>query len=187
MVKDTGNTKKHKKNRGIIICLVIVLTLLAMAVAAAVYVLGSYHIVNGKFYAKNTAVLDLLEEEIKPSHYDKLREKMPDCEIQWNIPFQGGDLPNDVTEITITSLSEKDIAVLDYAQKLTTVQAEGCTDYEALAQLRQHRPEVDVNYSIAFSDGGRSWDAERLEFSGITEADISLLQAAVMIRKWWKL
>ena len=176
MVKDTGNTPKQKKNRGVIICLVIVLSLLAMAVAAAVYVLGSYHIVSGKLYAKNTEVLNLLEEEIKPGHYDKLREKMPDCEIQWNIPFQGGNLPSDVTEITITSLSEEDIAILDYAQQLTTVQAEGCTDYKALAQLQQHRPEVKVNYSIAFSDGDRSWDTERLEFSGITEADMSLLQ-----------
>ena len=159
MVKDTGNTPKYKKNRGIVIGLVIVLTLLAVVVAAAAYVLGNYHIVNGRFYDKNTTVLNLLEEEIKPSHYDKLREKMPDCEIRWNIPFQGGSLPNDVTEITITSLSEKDIAILDYAQKLTTVQAEGCTDYETLAQLRQHHPEVEVHYSIAFSDGGRSWDA----------------------------
>lgn len=176
MVKDTGNAKKYKENKGVIICFVVVLTLLAMAVAAAVYVLGSYHIVGGKFYAKNTTVLNLLEEEIKPSRYDKLKEKMPDCEIQWNIPFQGGNLPNDVTEITITSLSEEDIALLDYARKLTTIQAEGCTDYETLAQLRQHRPEVEVNYRIVFSNGGHSWDAERLELSGITEGDISLLQ-----------
>ena len=176
MLKDTGNTKKQNKNRGIIICLVIVLALLAMVVAAAVYVLGSYHIVGGRFYDKNTAVLNLLEEEIKPSHYDKIREKMPDCEIRWNIPFQGGNIPSDVTEITITNLSEKDIAILDYAQKLTTVQAEGCTDYEALEQLQQQRPEVDVNYSIAFSTGGRPWDVERLELSGITEEDISLLR-----------
>ena len=176
MLKDTGNTKKQNKNRGIIICLVIVLALLAMVVAAAVYVLGSYHIVGGRFYDKNTAVLNLLEEEIKPSHYDKIREKMPDCEIRWNIPFQGGNIPSDVTEITITNLSEKDIAILDYAQKLTTVQAEGCTDYEALEQLQQQRPEVEVNYSIAFSTGGRPWDVERLELSGITEEDISLLR-----------
>ena len=176
MLKDTGNTKKQNKNRGIIICLVIVLALLAMVVAAAVYVLGSYHIVGGRFYDKNTAVLNLLEEEIRPSHYDKIREKMPDCEIRWNIPFQGGNIPSDVTEITITNLSEKDIAILDYAQKLTTVQAEGCTDYEALEQLQQQRPEVEVNYSIAFSTGGRPWDVERLELSGITEEDISLLR-----------
>ena len=176
MLKDTGNTKKQNKNRGIIICLVIVLALLAMVVAAAVYVLGSYHIVGGRFYDKNTAVLNLLEEEIRPSHYDKIREKMPDCEIRWNIPFQGGNIPSDVTEITITNLSEKDIAILDYAQKLTTVQAEGCTDYEALEQLQQQRPEVEVNYSIAFSTGVRPWDVERLELSGITEEDISLLR-----------
>lgn len=168
--------QKKKGKKGFIIFLTVILVLLAAAVAAAVYVLASYHIVDGKFYAKDTAVLNLREEEIKSRHYDKLREKMPDCEIQWNIPFQGGDLANDVTEITVTSLSEEDIAMLDYAQNLTTVQAEGCTNYEALAQLRQHRPEVEVHYSIVFSDGSRSWDAERVEFSGITEEDISLLQ-----------
>lgn len=176
MVKYAGNSPKQKKNKGVIICLVIVLILLAMAVAAAVYVVVCYHIVDGELYARDSAVLNLREEEIVPSHYDKLRKKMPDCEIQWNIPFQGGNLPNDVTEITVTTLTETDIEMLDYAQRLVTVNAEEVNDYEILALLRQRRPEVEVRYSIDFSDSGRSWDVERVEFSGLVQEDIRLLQ-----------
>ena len=175
MAKDARNSRKKGK-KGFIIFLAVILLLLALVVAAAVYVVVNYHIVDGKLYEKDAAVLDLREEEIKPGHYDKLREKMPDSEIRWNIPFQGGNLANDVTEITVTSLTEKDIAALDYARQLTTVEAEGCADYEALELLRQQRPELEVNYSVAFSDGNRSWDVETVEFTGVTEADIQLLK-----------
>ena len=150
--------------------------MLIIAVAAAVWVVSRYHIVAGMFYLKDAAVLDLREEEITPSHYDKIKEKMPDCEIRWNIPFQDGTLADDVTEIAVTSLTEADVQRLDYARHLKTVQAEGCSDYEVLALLRQHRPEVEVSYSVALSSGSYAWDVEMLMLGGVAEEDIHLLK-----------
>lgn len=176
-MKMNGKTpRKQKGKKGLVIFLTVLLVLLTVIVGAAVWVLGNYHMVSGKLYPKDARVLDLREEEIKPGHFDKVRAKMPDCEILWNIPFQGGSLANDATEITVTTLAKADVQLLDYARKLQTVEAEGCTDYEALDLLRQHRPELKVTYSIAFSGGSYSWDMETLVLSSVTEEDAQLLK-----------
>lgn len=176
MGKYANHPQKLGKKKGLPVFLMIVAILLAVAVAAAAWVAVKYHMVGGKLYDKDTQILDLREEELKPSQFDKLEEKMPDCEIQWNIPFQGGLLENDATEITVTTLSEEDIALLDYAEQLKTVHAEGCTDYENLTLLRQKRPEVEVNYEVTFGQDRYRWDVETLLLNNIAEAEIPLLK-----------
>ena len=178
-----ANTPKKQKGKGFVIFLTIVLILLAAAVAAAVWVVVNYHIVSGTLYPKNAEVLDLRSEDIDPKYYEKLSEKMPDCEIRWNIPFQDGILADDVTEITVTALAEKDLEQLDYARQLKTVNAEGCRDYEVLEQLRQRRPEVEVRYSVAFSSGSYSWDVEELLLDSVAEEDILLLKHLPNLKK----
>ena len=175
--------KKKKGNLGCIFFLAITMILLVAVVAGAVWVLMHYHIVSGKFYPKDAAVLDLREEEIKPRYFDKLSEKMPETEIRWNIPFQGSTLADDVTEITVTTLSEKDVEILDYARQLQTVHAEGCTDYEVLELLRQRRPELDINYSVVFSGGSCPWDQETLIFNSFAEEEISLFKHLPNLKK----
>ncbi len=176
MGKYADKPQKQKRNKGLVVFLAVVLILLAAAVGGAVWVLMHYHIVSGTFYPKDVQVLDLREEDITPRYFDKLREKMPDCRIRWNIPFQGGILADDAAEITVTTLSEEDVALLDYARELKTVHAEGCTDYEVLAMLRQRRPELEVNYSVAFSQDRYRWDVETVLLSDVAEADIPLLK-----------
>ena len=176
MGKYAESTGKKRGNKGFVIFLAVLLVLLAALAAAGVWVTANYHIVSGKLYEKDAAVLDLREEDMTPARVDKIRQKMPDCEIRWNIPFQGGTLSDDVKEITITALTQEDIVLLDYARQLQTVQAEGCTDYAALAHLRQHRPELQVNYRVAFSGGSYAWNVETLVLNSVTEADIHLLK-----------
>ena len=168
--------QKKKGKKGFIIFLTVILVLLTVAVAASVWVLTRYHIVAGEFYPKDAAVLDLRDEEISPNRFDRIRGKMPEAEIRWNIPFQGGTLANDVQEITITTLSEKDVQLLEYAQQLKTVHAEDCTDYDSLTLLRQRRPEVDVRYNIVFGTDRYDWDLETLLLNNIAEAEIPLLK-----------
>ena len=166
----------QKRKNGLILALAAVALLLAAAVGAAVWVLVHYHVVGGKLYPKDAVVLDLRGEKIKPGHFDKLSEKLPDCEIRWDIPFQEGFLADDVKEVTVMTLSATDVERLDYARQLRIVQAEGCTDYEALAMLRQRRPELSVRYSVAFSGGRYSWNVETLVLDSVTEEDIHLLK-----------
>ena len=183
MGKYTKKTKKQKGKKGLIITLAVIFILLAAVVGAAVWVLMNYHIISGKLYAKDLEVLDLRSQKVNPGQVEKLSEKMPDCDIRWNIAFQDGYLENDVTEVTVTSLSEKDLEQLDYARQLKTVKAEGCTDYEILELLRQQRPEVEVSYSVAFSSGSCPWDQEALRWNSVTEEDISLLKHLPNLKK----
>ena len=176
MGKYSQTARKQTGKRGLMISLAVIAAVLTGIVAAAVWVTVNYHIVAGKFYPRDMAVLDLREEDMKPEHVDKLRKKMPDCEIRWNIPFQGGALADDVTEITITSLTEQDVRMLGYARDLESVQAEGCTDYDALELLRRQRPELTVSYGVTLSSGSYSWDMETLVLNSVTEEDISLLK-----------
>ena len=176
MGKYASNPQKQRGKKGFIIFLSVVMILLVIVVAAGAWVAARYHIVSGKFYPKDAAVLDLREEEVRPAQFDKLQEKMPEAQIRWNIPFQDGTLADDVTEITVTALTEADVERLDYALHLKTVHAEGCTDYEVLELLRQRRPEVEVRYSVAFSGGSYAWDVETLMLATVAEEDIHLLQ-----------
>ena len=183
MGKYANNTKKQKGKKGLIITLAVIFILVAAAVGTAVWVLMNYHIVSGKLYAKDLEVLDLRSQEVDPSYVEKLSEKLPDCDIRWNIAFQGGHLEDDVTEVTVTALSEKDLEQLDYARQLKTVKADGCADYEMLELLRQRRPEVEVSYSVAFSSGSCPWGQEALRWSSVTEEDVSLLKHLPNLKK----
>lgn len=183
MEKCSNNTKNRKDNKGFIALLMVIAILLTAAVAAAVWVVMNYHIVSGKLYAKDLQVLDLRNEAVDPGYIAKLHEKLPDCEIRWNIAFQGGNLANDATAITVSSLSEEDVEQLDYAGNLKTVNAEGCTDYKTLELLRQRRPEVKVSYSVAFSSGSCPWSQEELLWTSVTKEDISLLEHLPNLKK----
>lgn len=157
--------------------MILVCILLVAAVAAGVvWSLTHYCLVDMKMYARDTRSLDLRGEEISVSHYEKLAEVLPDCEIQWNVPFQDGVYPDDTTEITVTSLTEADIQALNYLTKLETVHAENCRDYAQLKQLQEARPEVQVEYSIVFGDGtAAALDAREVTLSTVTEDDAVLL------------
>ena len=176
MGKYSNAPQKQNGKKGLVIFLSVILALLVAAVVAAGFVALRYHIIDAQFYPKDSKVLDLRGKEIKVAHYEKISEKMPDCVIRWDIPFQGGLLADDAREITVTTLSEKDIEMLDYARQLETVQAQNCSDYEALSLLRQKRPDLNVNYSIAFSRESFAWDVDTLVLTGVSQEDIHQLQ-----------
>ena len=176
MGKFEKKPQKRKNKKGLIIALSAVALLSAVVAGIFAVTAIRYHIVDAKLYAKDLKTLDLRGQEIRVNHYRKLTEKMPDCDIRWDIPFQDGVLEDDAREVTVTTLTAQDVERLDYAENLQTVHAEGCRDYDALAQLRQRRPELDVRYNIAFSADEFSWDLDTLLLNSVAEDDIQLLQ-----------
>lgn len=176
MGKFETKQQKRRNKKGLIIALSAVALLMAVVVGIFAVTAIRYHIVDGKLYAKDLELLDLRGQEIRVNHYRKLAEKLPDCDIRWDIPFQNGVLEDDAREITVTALSAKDVERLDYAKNLQTVHAEGCRDYDALAQLRHRRPELDVRYTVAFSAGDFSWDLDTLLLNSVAEGDAQLLK-----------
>ncbi len=104
----------------------------------------------------NAEFLDLREEEVSLDHYKALQAQLPGCKIIWNVPFQGGVVSSDATEITVKTLTQEDVEqIVAYLPAVQKVDAFECQDYAALRALAEKRPELDVQYSVNL--GGASF------------------------------
>ena len=165
----------YQKERKLNPVLLAVLAVVLLAVGIAVWFLLTHVRVAGTFYSRNADVLDLRFADITTADYDKLRKKTPNSEILWRIPFQGKTYDQDTDVLYVTSLTDEDVAALDYFTRLKTVEAQECTDYPQLAALAARRPEVTVEYTVTID--GRKYDQDTavVSVSGITEEEIDLL------------
>ena len=165
----------YQKERKLNPVLLAVLAVVLLAVGIAVWFLLTHVRVAGTFYSRNADVLDLRFADITTADYDKLREKAPNSEILWRIPFQGKTYDQDTDVLYVTSLTDEDVAALDYFARLKTVEAQECTDYPQLAALTARRPEVAVEYTVTVDDREYTQDTAVVSVSGITEEEINLL------------
>lgn len=158
----------NKKKMG----LAALLVLLAVGIALT-WLLSTYYIVDTKLYRKDTQALDLRGQTVSVSHYEKLKERLPEAEIRWDVPFQGNLLADDTGEVTVTELSAEDARILaGHLPKLQTVSAEDCSDYENLLWLKQQRPEVRVEYQVPLDGKKYAGTAADVILSSVTEEDI---------------
>lgn len=134
--------------------------------------------VEGVAYEKELAFLDLRGTGASMAHYEAMRQALPDCEIRYDLPFQGSFYPDDTQELTITSLTEEEIPLLDYLPGLKTVHGEGCTDYASLMALAQHRPDCQVLYTVSLYGTDYPQDTRELSF-GSESLDLSQLETAL--------
>ena len=58
----------------------------------------------------------------------------------------------------VTSLTDEDVATLDYFTQLKSVEAQECTDYAQLTALAARRPAVAVDYAVTID--GRKYDQD---------------------------
>ena len=107
--------------------------------------------------------LDLRDTGITAEDYEMLREALPECEILWSVPFQGGYLDSDSRTVTVTVLSEEDLLALDYLTDLDYVDASNCTDYAQLVALQQRRSDCAVDYTVSIA--GQSWTTDTCEMT----------------------
>lgn len=149
----------------LVIVLVVILLVLVLLVGGALGFLwyrDNHIFVEGTAYPVAAQSLDLREEDISFGHYESLRSKLPNCEILWSVPFQGGRYPSDSETLTVTSLTQQDVALLvAYFPDLKTVDAAGCTDYTVLELLKAQMPECDVRYQVSL--GGKSFAPDAIE------------------------
>ena len=165
----------YQKERKLNPVLLIVLAAALLAVGIAVWFLLTHVWVAGTFYSRNADVLDLRFANVTTADYDKLRKKAPNSEILWRIPFQGKTYDQDTDVLYVTSLTDEDVATLDYFTRLKTVEAQKCTDYPQLAALTARRPEVTVEYAVTIDGREYPQDTAVVSISGITEEEINLL------------
>lgn len=146
-----------------------------IACVGAIWYIAGHIFVDGRVYPRNAQTLDLRREEISAEHYEKLRRKLPGCQIQWDIPFQGEYLPQNTIEVTVENLTDGQVRQLDYLLELETVRAENCTDYAALAALKARRPEVEVIYNVVLGGETYPQDTRELTITGISEEEVERL------------
>lgn len=151
--------------------IILLAVLLVLALAAVGGILGYNHwyqsnhvFVGDVAYEKELTFLDLRGTGASLEYYESLRSQLPDCEIRYDLPFQGGFYPDDTKELTLSALTDAEVELLDYLPLLETVDARGCTDYAQLMALQQRRPECKVLYTVSFFGVDYDQDAGAMVF-----------------------
>ena len=120
--------------------------------------------------------LDLRNTGIGPEDYETIHTTLPECHIQWSVPFQGQYLDNSTQEVTVTSLTAADIETLDYLPELSRVDGTDCGDYDQLLALQQHRPACEVSYLLNIQGTDYPLDTKEVTLANITAEEAALMQ-----------
>ena len=104
-----------------------------------------------------------------------LQKRHPGVKITYTVCLDGVEYPQDATEVTLTKLTEDELALFQHLPRLAKVDARDCTDYVLLQQLSDSYPEYEVSYALPI--GGREYatDVSTLTLTGATEADLEML------------
>lgn len=147
--------------------LVLLVVLLAAGLAGWTlwHYLDTHLFVEDAVYDRDASFLDLHGQEISISHYETLRQELPQCDIAWDVPFQGNAVPDDTEAVTVTTLTPEDVETLDYLPELKRLDALECRDYEALWALQQRRPELEINYQVVINGEIYPKDTKELDVS----------------------
>lgn len=96
-------------------------------------------------------IIDLRHCNVAPEDYGRLCSAFPDCEIRYELPFQGAFLPLDTESVTVSKLNASDVKRLKWLKGLHFVDAAECRDYDSLMAL-QAMPGVEVSYHVAIGE-----------------------------------
>ncbi len=154
----------------------LLILLLVLTEAGFGWVMMNFYVVGFQLYPKDAVSLDLRGRDISLSDYEALTEKLPTTQIRWDVPFQGGLLPDDTRELTLTRLSDRDLTALACLENLKTVNALECDDYDQLVELARLRPDVEVNYYVPIGGLRYHQDTARIQVTAITAQEIGLLK-----------
>lgn len=146
-------------------------TMLAILLVFALSAAGGYgyawyrcnHVfVDGEAYPLDLAELDVREKEISLEEYVTLKASLPNCDIRWNVPFQGSSFDSKSEILTIGSLTEEEVyQMASLFANLKTLDASQCQDYEMIRLFQTVRPDCVVVSTVSL--GPKTVDAETTE------------------------
>lgn len=171
--------KKRKKALPIVVS---VLALILIAeICGLIWFSTSYVIVGGKAYPKNATYLDLSSVTLSIDQYNELAALLPDCEIDWAVPFQGKRLSNHLQVLEIDSITEEEAALLKLFPELTRIEVDGSQDYHQLLKLQSAYPDVLVAYTVPINGMEYSQDTTQITVSKLTDAEVNLLDGLPLL------
>lgn len=176
---------------------IIALIVAAAAVIGAFWFNNNYTIIGGQVHERNITTLDLSNidldyperlAELKglevvdlrntgltPEEYDLISEILPDCKILWMVPFQGKYLDTDTTELTITTITDGEIARLAYFPNLKVINMEKCPDVEFIMKVLNLYPQCEVQWLVPFQGKSVKYDIRSLSLSSLTREELNTI------------
>lgn len=138
-----------------------VVAALVPVIAAAAWFFSSYSVFSGRVIPRRADVIDLRGSEISVQKAEALAAEHPGKTVLWDVPLSGGSRPSDAEDLEITALSLSDIPLFSCFPNLKSVDASGCTDYEALLALRSSYPALDLTAFVTVGGKAVPMDAQR--------------------------
>lgn len=164
-----------RRNRNLV-PIIVVAVLLVIILAAVILIFATNVLVGGHLYPKSAEFLNLRDEEVTLEEYQQLREKLPACDIYWNVPLSSGSYPENSQILKISSLTEEDVEAIACFEDLVLVEAENCTDYAQLQKLQSRYSDLAVHYNVTISGTDYPYDATEVTLDSLNVEDISRMQ-----------
>jgi len=120
----------------------------------------------------------ILPQGTSAAHYEAVKAALPNCEISWQVPFQGGYLDPGTERITVSSLTEEDAALLSYFPNLKILDATGCDDPSVAFRLQQENHRLKVLYNVTLC--GKAYPHNTVTLS-LDAPEVSQLEGLTML------
>lgn len=119
--------------------------------------------VGGHSYYIYEEALDLTDRNLSIAEYEQLQTVLPECDITWMVPFQGGRFSSASASLKVTSFTQADMdLVIRYFPSLTALDASGCKDYAVLRSFQAAKQNCAVSYQVDLGGGFAELDAASL-------------------------
>lgn len=105
----------------------------------------------------------------------ELQTKYPDCTVYWDIPIGAQRYDSSTRSLVIGDASGEDILNLLLFDSLESVDATGCTAYEALMYASEQLPNCDFTWTVDIGDFIVSNKDTQLNFNRTVISDIAAL------------
>lgn len=162
----------NKKLKVTAVILLVVIILLGAGSFVLKWFLDSNYFVDGKPYPKDAQYLDLTERDLTVEQYNELQGYLPDCEIEWSVPFQGDKVISSASSVTVTTLPDSELEMLHYFPNLTAIHAEDCEDYAQLMKAQEQLPDCKLYYTVAVNGKEYPQDATEMTLTALTDQEV---------------
>ncbi len=119
--------------------------------------------------------LNIRNTGISIQEYEALKAALPDCRIQWSVPFQGHFYPEDTQVVTIgTEIALQDLEALACFPELKTIDARSCRNYGGIDSLIAAFPQAEVLWEVDVGSQKLSGPVSKLVLGDGTVEQLSL-------------
>lgn len=102
----------------------------------------------------------------------ELIRQYPDLKVDYTVMIDGTPYPQDAGSITISGITDEEIALLSYLPVLTSVDAHSCTDLPQMKKLQEAYPGVSADYAVSINGESYTRSTSNLELTGADSAQL---------------